>query len=145
MDPEQIMSRLKALLSSFHPAQLASLIGAFLLVVGIVVGFAWWVNKPTYGLLLADMDPAAAAEVVARLKSLKVPYELDEGGRAIRVPIEKVDELRLEMTAQGMPASGRVGFELFDHTPFGATEFLEQVSRSEQACTGHRRLDPIVD
>jgi flagellar M-ring protein FliF len=128
MDPEQIMSRLKALLSSFHPAQLASLIGAFLLVVGIVVGFAWWVNKPTYGLLLADMDPAAAAEVVARLKSLKVPYELDEGGRAIRVPIEKVDELRLEMTAQGMPASGRVGFELFDHTPFGATEFLEQVN-----------------
>jgi len=128
MDPEQIASRLKGLLSSFHPAQLASLIGAFLLVVGIVVGFAWWVNKPTYGLLLADMDPAEAGEVVTRLKSLKVPYELDAGGRAVRVPIERVDELRLELTAQGMPASGRVGFELFDHTQFGATEFLEQVN-----------------
>jgi hypothetical protein len=38
MDPQQIMSRLKVLFRSFHPAQLASLVAAFVLVVGIVVG-----------------------------------------------------------------------------------------------------------
>jgi flagellar M-ring protein FliF len=42
--------------------------------------------------------------------------------------MERVDELRLELTSQGLPASGRVGLELFDRTAFGATEFLEQVN-----------------
>jgi flagellar M-ring protein FliF len=128
MDPQQIMSRVTALLSSFHPAQLASLVGAFVLVVGIVAGSAWWVNSPTYVLLFSDMEPEAAGEIVTRLKTMKVSYQLDEGGRAIRVPVDRVDELRLELTSQGMPASGRVGFELFDRTSFGATQFLEQVN-----------------
>jgi flagellar M-ring protein FliF len=128
MDPEQIMSRLRALASSFSAAQIVSLGLAFVLVVGIVAGSAWWVGAPTYVLLFSDMDPETAGEVVTRLKTLKVSYQLDEGGRAVRVPMNRVDELRLELTSQGLPSSGRVGFELFDRTAFGVTEFLEQVN-----------------
>jgi flagellar M-ring protein FliF len=105
-----------------------SLVAAFVLVVGIVAGSAWYAQTPSYGLLFADLDPESAAEIVSRLKTLKVAYRLDEGGRAIRVPVSRVDELRLELTSQGMPASGRVGFELFDRTAFGATEFQEQIT-----------------
>src|SRR4051794_5602924 len=128
MDPQQIFDRLKALVSSFTAPQLASLILAFTLVVGIVAGSALWLNKPTYALLFSDMDPETAGEIVTKLKTMKVSYELDAGGRGVRVPAERVDELRLEMTSQGLPASGRVGFEIFDRTAFGATEFLEQVN-----------------
>jgi flagellar M-ring protein FliF len=74
------------------------------------------------------MDADAAAQVVTRLKSDKIPYVLDSGGRAIRVPAAKVDELRLEFASGGLPSSGRIGFEIFDRTAFGATEFLEQVN-----------------
>ena len=59
---------------------------------------------------------------------MKIPYQLDPGGRGIRVPADTVDELRLDLTASGLPQSGRVGFEIFDRTAFGATEFLEQVN-----------------
>src|SRR5262245_35470186 len=97
--------------------------GAFLLVVGIVTGSAYWVNKPTYALLFADMEAEDAGQMVTRIKALKVPFQLDPGGRSIRVPAERVDELRLELSSQGMPSSGRVGFEIFDKTQFGATEF----------------------
>ena len=128
MDPQQILSRLKALVSSLTSGQLVSLGLAFVAVVGIVAGSAWWVNKPTYALLFSDMDQETAGEMVTKLKNLKVQYQLDEGGRGVRVPANKVDELRLELTAQGLPASGRVGFEIFDRTAFGATEFLEQVN-----------------
>ena len=34
----------------------------------------------------------------------------------------------LEFSSQGLPSSGRIGFEIFDRTAFGATEFLEQVN-----------------
>jgi len=123
-----ILERLKGFTSNFTATQLTTLGVAFVLVVGIVVGSAWWLNAPTYALLYADMDPESAGQVIARLKSLKVQYQIDPGGGAIRVPADKVDELRMEFSSQGMPASGRIGFEIFDRTAFGATEFLEQVN-----------------
>jgi flagellar M-ring protein FliF len=128
MDPQQLLTRLKTLTSSFSTGQLVSLIGSFVLVVGIVAGSAWWLNAPSYVLLFSDMDAESAGQIVTRLKTLKVQYQLDEGGRAVRVPANRVDELRLELTAQGLPSSGRVGFEIFDRTAFGATQFLEQVN-----------------
>src|SRR5688572_27316978 len=128
MDPQQLLARLRTLTSSFSGGQLATLALSFVMVVGIVVGSAWWLNAPSYVLLFSDMDPESAGQIVTRLKTLKVPYELEAGGTAVRVPSDRVDELRLELTSQGLPASGRVGFEIFDRTAFGATQFLEQVN-----------------
>jgi flagellar M-ring protein FliF len=128
VDPTQLLARLKSLGGAFTNAQRASLAGAFVAVVTIVVGSTYWFNQTDYSLLFADMDPEAASDVVSRLKTEKVPYVLDAGGRAIRVPTSRVDELRLEFASQGLPSSGRIGFEIFDRTAFGATEFLEQVN-----------------
>lgn len=128
MNPEQLLARLKSLTGELTRAQLASLAGAFVLVVGLVIGSAFWINRPSYALLFADMDPQAAAQVVERLTADNVPYQLDAGGRSVRVDKGRVDELRLLFASQGLPASGRIGFELFDRTQFGQTEFLEQVN-----------------
>jgi flagellar M-ring protein FliF len=125
---ESLLSKLRALGANFSAGQLISLALSFIFVVAIVGGSAMWLNTPSYTLLFADMDPESAGQVVTRLKSLNVPYQLDEGGGAIRVPRNRVDELRLELTAQGLPSSGRIGFEIFDRTTFGATDFVEQVN-----------------
>jgi flagellar M-ring protein FliF len=122
------LEQLKAFTSKFTLTQLIALVATFVLVVGLVAGSAWWLNKGDYVLLFDDMDADSAAQVVTRLKSMKVPYQVDGGGRAVRVRSESVDELRLELSSQGMPASGRIGFEIFDRTQFGATEFLEKVN-----------------
>src|SRR5262245_27494830 len=74
------------------------------------------------------MDAESAQQIVTKLKAQNVPYKLDDGGRGIRVPQDRVDELRLELSAESLPGSGRVGFEIFDRTQFGATQFLEQVN-----------------
>jgi flagellar M-ring protein FliF len=128
VDPKQFLARLKSLGSALSPAQMATIGGAFVVVVLVVVGSAYWLSSSDYALLFSDMDAESAADVVSKLKAQKVPYQLEPGGRAIRVPASRVDELRLELTGQGLPASGRVGFEIFDRTAFGATEFLEQVN-----------------
>src|SRR5436190_24234214 len=97
----------------------------FVGVVALVVGSAYWVNAPTYAVLFSDLEAESASSVTAKLKSQKVPYVVDEGGRTIRVASARVDELRLEFAGQGLPASGRIGFEIFDRTAFGVTDFLE--------------------
>ncbi len=128
MNPEQLLAQLKRMTGGLSSGQLATMGVVFVAVVGLVAGSAYWINAPTYTLLYSDMDAEAASDIVTRLKSENIPYQLDAGGRAVRVPAERVDELRLELASQGLPSSGRIGFEIFDRTQFGATEFLEHVN-----------------
>ena len=128
MNPEDLLAHLKRLTASLSWQQIGTLAGVFVAVVGVLVGTAYWINTPSYTVLFSDMDSESASSVISRLKTDKVNYQLDEGGRTIRVPNSRVDELRLSFSSQGMPASGRIGFEIFDRTAFGTTEFLEHVN-----------------
>lgn len=128
MNPDDLLAHLKRLTASLSWQQIGTLAGVFVAVVGVLVGTAYWINTPTYTVLFSDMDSESASSVISRLKTDKVNYQLDEGGRTIRVPNSRVDELRLSFSSQGMPASGRIGFEIFDRTAFGTTEFLEHVN-----------------
>ena len=65
---------------------------------------------------------------MAKLKAEGVEYRVDDSGKALRVPSEKIPELRLLMASEGLPKTGRIGFELFDKNNFGLTEFAEQVN-----------------
>jgi flagellar M-ring protein FliF len=128
VNPEQLLAHFKRLTSTLTARQIATLAAVFVAVVGVVAGSAYWVNAPAYVLLYSDLDAESAAAVTGRLKSQDVPYVLDDGGRTVRVPSERVDELRLDLAAQGLPTTGRIGFEIFDRTAFGTTEFLEHVN-----------------
>jgi flagellar M-ring protein FliF len=125
---QTLIARLSALGSTLSRTQLVTLALSFLAVVGLVGGSAYWINAPTYAVLFADMDSESAGGVVAKLKSDKVPFVLEDGGRTIKVAADRVDELRLTFASAGMPASGRIGFEIFDRTAFGVTDFLEHVN-----------------
>ena len=128
MDPKQFLGRLKSLSSALTPGQIVTIAASFVAIVALVGGSAYYLNSSSYHLLFSDLDAESAAEVVARLKAQNVPYQLDEGGRGVRVPASRVDELRLGFAGEGLPSAGRIGFEIFDRTAFGATEFLEQVN-----------------
>lgn len=123
-----LVPRLRQLTAALNPRQLVTLGLAFVAVVALVAGSSWWLNAPEYRLLFADMEPEEAARVESGLQAEKVQYQLTNGGRDIEVPKEEVDRLRLKFTSTGLPSSGRIGFEIFDRTAFGQTEFLEQVN-----------------
>jgi flagellar M-ring protein FliF len=125
---EQFFSKIKNVTGALTAGQVASLTVAFLAVVGITIGSAYYLNTPNYSVLFSDLDSEAASSLVTKLKNDKVQYSLDDGNRTIRVPAGKVDELRLQYASDGMAGSGHVGFELFDRTAFGVTDFLEHVN-----------------
>ena len=80
--------------------------------------------RPLYTTLAAE----DAGAVVQKLKESGVDYRLSDNGSTILVPSAKVAEMRLELASAGLPKSGRIGFELFDKTNFGATEFVEHIN-----------------
>src|SRR5437016_1137119 len=119
---------LKNLLKSLGPKQTVTLVLAFAAVVAIVAGSAYWLSEPNYALLASDLDAESASAITSQLKNSKVPYQLTDGGRSVRVQAERVDEMRLQFAGSGLPSAGRIGFEIFDRPAFGTTEFLEQVN-----------------
>jgi flagellar M-ring protein FliF len=125
---DSLIARLRTTFAALSGRQIATLAIAFVAVVSLTIGSAYWINTPTYGVLFSNLDAESASAVVAKLKSEKVAYLVDDGGTTVRVPMTRVDDLRLEFAGQGMQGSGRVGFELFDRTAFGATDFLEHVN-----------------
>jgi flagellar M-ring protein FliF len=128
VNPEKLFAHLAKLGASLTSKQILALTAVFIAVVGIMFGSAYFIAIPDYTLLVTDMDAETATSVVSKLKDAKVPYQLADGGRAVRVPAEKVDELRLQFASNGLPSSGHIGFEIFDRPAFGTTEFLEHVN-----------------
>ena len=105
MNFDQISAHLRKLATSLSAKQILGLAAVFVAVVGVVVGSAYWLSVPNYTLLVADMDAETATSVVSKLKDSKVPYELADGGRTVRVPAERVDELRLQFASGGLPSA----------------------------------------
>lgn len=98
------------------------------IVGGSIIGISF-LQKETYQTLFAGLSTEDASMVVAKLKELKVPYQLGMGGTAIYVPKEKVYDVRLMLAGQnGLPGGAGMGYELFDKTNYGMTEFMQNIN-----------------
>ncbi|MDM7457944.1 MAG: hypothetical protein P3W94_000990 [Paracoccus sp. (in: a-proteobacteria)] len=96
------------------------LVAAFAITFSIIAAFAWLANRPGMSLIYGGLDSAQAADVVAGIERAGVAYEVR--GDAIWVDSSQRDRLRLDLAAQGLPATGSTGYELLDGmTGFGTT------------------------
>ena len=122
------MDQVKKLLSSLSvPQRIAILIAA----VGVVAGVMWFSRfQHEAGLrpLYTSLSPEDASAMMQKLRESGTPYRVTDNGTTLLAPIDKVPELRLEMAGLGLPKTGRIGFEIFDKTNFGITDFAEHVN-----------------
>ncbi|MEW6489024.1 MAG: flagellar basal-body MS-ring/collar protein FliF [Thermodesulfobacteriota bacterium] len=97
----------------------------------LAAGFAalvFWAGSPDYAVLYGRLSVDDAAQVVERLQGAGVPYRLQDGGRTVMVPSGRVYDLRLQLAGEGVPQGGVVGFEIFDQSGFGMTDFAQKVN-----------------
>ncbi len=88
-----------------------------------------WANKTEYKPAYTELTEDDAASVVAKLKELKIPYKIKGGGSIIMVPASKVYDVRLDLAKDGIPKGTGVGYEIFDKTDFGTSEFVQKINR----------------
>lgn len=84
--------------------------------------------KPQMVVLARDLRPEEASAIVEALKKQDVTYELAADGKDIIVPSDRVDEIRLSLVANNVAAPGMVGFELFNQSDMGLTDFAQKVN-----------------
>ncbi|MBS3908375.1 MAG: flagellar M-ring protein FliF [Actinobacteria bacterium] len=87
----------------------------------------FWVTRPSYSVLFSNLSSEDAGAIVAKLQEKKVPYRLN-GSSIIEVPSNQVHEARIQLAGEGLPEGGTVGFEIFDQTNFGLSEFAQKLN-----------------
>jgi flagellar M-ring protein FliF len=103
------------------------LVATAVAATALVGTLSWRSAHEPYSTLYSQLDRDDAAALVAKLKEMKVPYRLSAEGTAIEVPEAKVHEVRLDLASAGLPRGGGVGFESFDKTKLGASDFEQRV------------------
>src|SRR5205823_3389556 len=102
---------------------------AIALVTAVAVGlFLKFGSATTYATAYAGMDPRDSAAAVAILKAQQIPYQVSADGGTLKVPADRLGDARLKLAAKGLPQGGGSGFELFDTTSFGQTDFVQNVT-----------------
>ncbi len=106
-----------------------------IIIVSAVVGtmiaillLANWASQPDYDVLFKNLAPEDSGEIVEGLREEGVDYRLEDDGGTILVPRNHVYEMRVQLASGDLPSGGTTGFEIFDETQIGATDFQQQVN-----------------
>ena len=101
------------------------------IAVGIIAllaaGYLFFV-RVDYVVLFTGLREADAAAIKAELEKKSVNLRLRDGGATILVPADQADAARLEVAGSEASARGLVGFELFNKSDMGLTNFAQKIN-----------------
>jgi flagellar M-ring protein FliF len=120
------------IVTTFKAVPLSRKIALGIFAMVMVAGFTTlfiWTNKTQFKAAYSGLSKEDAAGVVDKLKESNTPYQLTGDGTTILVPEAIVYDVRLSMAKEGIPKGGHVGFEIFDKTEFGTTEFVQKINK----------------
>ncbi|MGD2187484.1 MAG: flagellar basal-body MS-ring/collar protein FliF, partial [Desulfobacterales bacterium] len=128
MPIRQILVQLQNLLKNLSVGKRITIL---ILAVSCISGFIFlmsWAGRPEFHPLYSNLDSQDAGIILNRLKDQKIPYQISSNGSTILIPQEHIYETRMALASEGLPQGGSIGFELFDNTKFGMSEFAQNVN-----------------
>jgi flagellar M-ring protein FliF len=108
-------------------ARVAFAAAAAVILAGAVLLAVWALHDERQP-LFTELDPRDAAAIAAELERMKVPYTVADDGATILVDKAAVHSTRLKIMGKGVDLKGTVGFEIFNNTDFGMTEFAQKIN-----------------
>jgi flagellar M-ring protein FliF len=122
------MNQFSEFISRLSTQQKIIISGATTVAITIIILLVTVFNKPSYGTLFSNLNPQDASKIVQTLKEKSIPFTLDDDGKTILVPKQQLYELRLDMASQGLPNSSVIGYEIFDRTNLGVSDFVQKIN-----------------
>jgi flagellar M-ring protein FliF len=102
---------------------------AIFVALSLLLGAGYFLFlRGDYIVLYSDLRPNDASALVTELDRRGVTYRLGEGGTSILVPAGEADRLRVGLAGANLPAHGEVGFELFNESSMGLTDFAQKIN-----------------
>lgn len=122
--------RFQELWNRYDKKQRYIFIGVTVAILLGIIGISFWYgSKPDYVPLYTNLETKDAGDVVETLQEAGVQYQISETkrGTTVYVPATQVHDVRLSLATQGLPR-GNKGFELFDDSKLGVTEFQNRIN-----------------
>jgi len=128
---EALFKQIIEFFNKINKTQRYIIIGAVALVIALIAFLIVYntttsTKKAGYAILFEGLKPQDAALIVQYLDKHQIPYIIPKDG-VIEVPRDMVNKLRIDIAGQGLVKNSTVGFELFDKSSFGATDFEQKV------------------
>lgn len=122
------MPLLEELKTSLVKPGLTTIVVGTVILFGLLIAIFFTFFHASYGILFSGLRTMDAAAIVAELDRRKVPYKLEDGGATILMPTDLINTTRLAVMSQDLPLKGMVGFELFNKSDMGLTEFAQKIN-----------------
>lgn len=114
---------------AFGAGRLTAIFGLAAGVAAALMYFSGAMGGASQSLLYSGLDPSEAVATSQLLDQANIPYEIREGGSAIYVAREQVDEARVRVASNGPLSGASVGYEIFDQQDsFGQTSFVQNLN-----------------
>jgi flagellar M-ring protein FliF len=126
--PKEILEQIASIAKGLSMTQKILGVVVIAVVVGGLLSLTTASKETSYKVLFSGLNQEDAGEVLTKLKDQRVPYKLSDDGGAILVPASQVYEVRLTLAGEGLPRGGGVGFEIFNQTSFGQTDFVQRLN-----------------
>lgn len=81
-----------------------------------------------YKVLFADLETEDAGKITAVLEEQGIKYKIEDDGQTILIKADQVYQTRNKLAAEGLPENSTVGYELFDKTNLGMSEFVQELN-----------------
>ena len=125
---QKIFSRVTSLWTSSSMAQRILVLGLGASTIIVFFLMIFWFNQTEYKVLYSNLYQEDASRVVAYLEKEKVKYKFQSSGSTILVPENQVYNLRLALAGAGALHGQGMGFEIFDETQIGQTNFIQHIN-----------------
>jgi flagellar M-ring protein FliF len=97
-------------------------------VIAGMVGLATWSHRPQMQLLYGRLSDKDVSEISQLLTEQSISFEVGTGGSSIYVPSDQVAKIRMDLASKGVPEGDGVGFEIFDRSNFGISDFVQRTN-----------------
>jgi len=128
MGIRQLFEQLKVLFQNLSMGKKITLCILVLATLSGLIFLMAWTGKTDFQPLYTNLEQEEAGIILDKLKEQKIPYRISGKGGTILIPKEKIDETRMDLASEGLPQGGTIGFEVFDNTKLGMTEFAQNVN-----------------
>lgn len=114
-------------LSTLQKVLIISAVIGVIVILGVIL-FAGGKSNANMSVLFKELTPEDASKISTKLKENGQAFALEDGGTTILVSKEKVYETRIDLAGEGLPNSGIVGYEVFDKSNLGMSEFVQKLN-----------------
>lgn len=108
--------------------QKVSLVLSFGFVFAGMVLMLVWASRPRMEILYRNLEPQDMASVTTILEENNHKYTISETGSTIYVEADSVHQVRMLLASADLPQSGEIGFEIFDRSNFGVSNFVQHTN-----------------